>query len=90
MTGRSVVELCAGYEIMRATATGSSLLEAPRNLALFLAEGLAAWIGAWSPLPPAPPVFSGRERPLAAGFGQEVVCLITEMALRTDAGLAAS
>ncbi len=90
MTGRSVVELRAGYEVMRATATGSSLLEAPRNLALFLAEGLAAWIGAWTPLPPAPPVFSGRERPLAAGLGQEVVRVITEMALSTGAGLAAS
>ena len=61
-----------------------------RNLALFLAEGLAAWIGAWTPLSPAPPVFSGPERPLAAGLGQEVVRLITEMALSTGAGLASS
>lgn len=90
MTGRSVAELSSGYEVMRATATGSALSGAPRGLAVFLAQGLAAWIGAWTPLPSAPPVFSGHERPPGAGLGQEVVRLLTEMALRSGAGLAAS
>ncbi len=90
MTSRSAAELCAGYEVMRATATGTSLSETPRGLTLFLAQGLPAWIRAWTPLEPAVPSVPGRERPLAVGLGAEVVRLLTEMALGCTNSLPAS
>jgi len=81
MSGQSADELCAGYEALRAVATGAAVSESPRGLALLLAQGLPAWMQAWSPLPPAAPGAAARERPPAAGLGTEVVRLLTEMAL---------
>jgi len=81
MTSSFAAELCAGYEVMRARATGTSPSETPRGLALFLTQGLPAWIRAWTPLEPAAPGVAAREWPLVVGHGAEVVRLLTEMAL---------
>ncbi|MDA8282537.1 MAG: hypothetical protein M0Z42_04395 [Actinomycetota bacterium] len=87
MTARSAVELSSDYEAMRASATGSLPPEAPRGLALFLAQGLAGWVRAWSPLPPAAPEAPSRERRSATTIANDVVRLLAEMAL--GAGLTA-
>jgi hypothetical protein len=90
MSARPSDELCAGYEAMRAAATGSLVSETPRGLALLLAEGLPGWMRAFAPLPPASPIAAAVERPLASGLGGEVVRVLTEMALGRRSALAAS
>lgn len=90
MSGRPADELCTAYEALRAVATGSVVSEAPRGLALLLAQGLPAWMQAWAPLPPPVLVGPAGERPLAAGLGAEMVRLLTEMALGCRTTLAAS
>lgn len=81
MSGRPAEELCAGYEALRAAATGQAVCGTPRGLTLLLSQGLPAWMGASVPLAPAAPVVPGAERPVAAGAGAEVVRVLTEMAL---------
>lgn len=79
---RSVDALRAGYEALRTQATGGAFAESPRGLALFLAQGLPAWIRASTTIPataPAPPAAS--QRSAWRGPGAEVVRLLTEMAL---------
>jgi hypothetical protein len=83
-------ELCAGYESLRAAAAGSAVCDTPRGLALLLAQGLPAWMRAWSPLPPPAPIARSDERPLAPGTGGELVRVLTEMALGCHSTLAAS
>lgn len=90
MSARSADELCSGYEALRAAATASAPPEGPRGLALLLAQGLPAWMGAWAPLPAASPVVPDAERRVAAGLGAEVVRVLTEMALGCRTTLAAS
>lgn len=88
MNGRGSDELAAGYEALRAEAVGSLTSDTPRGLALFLAQGLPAWIRASVP-PPAPrPVVPAGERSVAPGLAAEVVRVLTEMALGCRSGLA--
>jgi hypothetical protein len=81
MTGRPADELCAGYEALRAAATGQAVCDTPRGLMLMLNQGLPAWMRAWAPLPPAAPIVSAGQRPVTAGVSAEVVRVLTEMAL---------
>lgn len=90
MSGHPPDDLCAGYEALRATATGSAVSDTPRGLMLLLAQGLPAWMQAWAPLPPPAPEGPAGARPLAAGLGAEMVRLLTEMALGCRSPLAAS
>jgi len=90
MSGRPADALCAGYEALRAAATGSAVCDTPRGLALLLAQGLPAWMRAWAPLPPPAPIAPAGERTVTAGLGGEMVRLLTEMALGCRARLAAS
>ncbi len=89
MSARPAGELCAGYEALRAAATGSVVSETPRGLALFLAQGLPAWMRAWSALAPAPPIVPVGERPVVSGAGADVVRVLTEMVLGRRTTLAA-
>jgi hypothetical protein len=90
MSGRPADEIGAGYEALRAAASGQHACDTPRGLTLLQAQGLPAWMRAWSPLPPPRPVVAGEQRPLAAGVGTEVVRVLTEMVLGNRTRLAAS
>lgn len=90
MSRRPPEELCAEYEALRAAVTGDLLLETPRGVALFLAHGLAAWMRVVRPLPEASAIAPGGARPLAAAGGQEVVRVLTEMALGSRGEFATS
>jgi hypothetical protein len=90
VSGRPAHELCAGYEALRAASTGSVVTETPRGLALLLAQGMPAWMRAWSPLPPPEPVGPSGERVVTPGLGAEMVRVITEMALGSRTTLATS
>lgn len=73
--------LAAGYEALRAEATGGLPSAAPRGRALVLGQGLPAWIRVWVTAPPAapppsPPCCSGT-----GGLAADVVRLLAEMAL---------
>lgn len=81
MNGRPADELCAGYETLRAAATGSVVCDTPRGLTLLLTQGLAGWMRAWAPLSPPAPILPAAQRPVGSGVGAQVVCLLTEMAL---------
>ena len=81
MSGHPADDLCAGYEVLRAVATGSAVSDTPRGLALLLARGLPGWMAAWAPLPPPAPAGPASERSPSAGLGTEMVRLLTEMAL---------
>ena len=81
MSGRPADEIGASYEALRAAASGQVACDTPRGLALLQTQGLPAWMGAWSPLPPPPPVVPTEQRPVAAGVGTEVVRVLTEMVL---------
>lgn len=83
-------ELCSGYEALRAAVTGRVPCETPRGLALFLTRGLSAWTAAWSPLPPASLIVSTHERPVATDLDNDVVRVLTEMALGCRATLVTS
>lgn len=88
MSERPAGELFAGYEALRATAAGAVVSETPRGLALFLAQGLPAWMRAFCALA-TPPIVPFGERPVASGLGTDVVRVLTEMVLGRTA-LAAS
>jgi len=90
MTDRAPDELCAGYEALRLAATGLVVSDTPRGLALFLAHGMPAWMRAQSPLPLASSTVFDAERPVATGLGQDVVRVLTEMALGCHSRLVAS
>jgi hypothetical protein len=90
MSARPAGELCAGYEALRAAAANSVVSETPRGLALFLAQGLPAWMRAFCALAPAPPIVSVGERPVASGLGADVVRVLTEMVLGCRTTLVAS
>ena len=89
MSARPAGELCSGYEALRAAAAGSVVSETPRGLALFLEQGLPAWMHAASALAPAPPILPVGERPVASGLGADVVRVLTEMVLGCRATVAA-
>jgi hypothetical protein len=88
MTGRPADELCAGYEALRAAATGSVVCDTPRGLTVLLTQGLPGWMRAWASLPP--PIVPAARRPVGSGVGAEVVRLLTEMALGCRPRLARS
>jgi hypothetical protein len=91
MSARPADELCAGYEALRATGAGSVVSsETPRGLALFLAQGLPAWMRAFCALAPAPSIVPVAERPVAPGLGADLVRVLTEMVLGCRPTLAAS
>jgi len=90
MSTRPAGELCAGYEALRATASGSVVSETPRGLALFLAQGLPAWMRVFCALAPAPAIVSVGARPAPSGLGADVVRVLTEMVLGCRTTLAAS
>ncbi|MHB1712562.1 MAG: hypothetical protein ACYCV7_14390 [Acidimicrobiales bacterium] len=89
MSTRPAGEVCAGYEALREAAAGSVVSETPRGLALFIEQGLPAWLRAFCALAPAPLVPVG-ERPVASGLGADVVHVLTEMVLGCRTTLAAS
>ncbi len=78
--------MTAGYEALRAQATGAGAAGTPpRGLSLLLRAGLAAWIAAWRRLVVAPstlrpPPRTGRSEP-AVGLVAELAVVLTEMAL---------
>jgi hypothetical protein len=90
MSTRPAGELCAGYEALRATAAGSVVSETSRGLALFLSQGLPAWMRAFCAVTPAPPIVPVGERPVASGLGADVVRVLTEMVLGCRTTLTAS
>ena len=90
MSTRPAGELCIGYEALRTTAAGSVVSETSRGLALFLSQGLPAWMRAFCAVAPPPPIVPVGERPVASGLGADVVCVITEMVLGCRTTLAAS
>ena len=80
----SAVELERTYEALRAQAVGEVPAFAPRGLALLRHGGVATWMTACPPLVPV----SGTELPSIGcqeatlnGFSEELVRLLTEMAL---------
>lgn len=90
MSGRPSDGLCCGYEALRAAATGPLICDTPRGLALFVAQGMAAWMRAFSARPSAGPIVPAVPRPVATGLGSEVVRVLTEMALGRRSELATS
>jgi hypothetical protein len=90
MNGRPAEEIGAGYEALRAAASGQVGCDTPRGLTLLQTQGLAAWMRAWSPLSPPRPVVPSEGRPVAAGVGTEVVRVLTEMVLGSRSRLVAS
>ena len=81
-------QLTLAYEALRAQATGELPAVTPRGLALFLAEGLPAWMNTWRPLvvagPTTPAASRHQQRPV--GPDTEMVHLLTEMALACQRG----
>jgi hypothetical protein len=74
--------LAAGYEALRAEATGGLPSDTPRGRALVLGQGLPAWIRAWAAPPPAAPPPPCAPCPGGTGgLAAEVVRLLAEMAL---------
>lgn len=90
MSGLPNDELCAGYEALRAAATGSMAVDTPRGLALLLAQGLPTWMRAWGPRPAAGPIVPAGDQRVVPGVGAEMVRLLTEMALGCRTRLATS
>jgi hypothetical protein len=85
---QSAGQLTLGYEALRAQATGELPAVTPRGLALFLAEGMPAWMNTWKPL-----VVSGSKTPSVprlqqrpVGPDSEMVQLLTQMALGCQKG----
>ena len=75
-------DLTPAYEALRAQATGQLPAVTPRGLALFLAAGFPDWMKAWAPLAPTVPQTPAASHHQAPpGLGEEVVQLLTEMAL---------
>ena len=85
---RPADEIGAGYEALRAAASGQHACDTPRGLSLLQTQGLPAWMRAWSPLPPPRPVLPSEQRPVTPGV--EVVRVLTEMVLGSRTRLAAS
>ncbi|HTW10515.1 MAG TPA: hypothetical protein VME46_23630 [Acidimicrobiales bacterium] len=81
MRDQSADEIRAGYEALRAAATGQGPCNTPRGLALFLSQGLPAWMLSWTPPAPPCPVVPVGQRAVTTGAGAEVVRVLTEMAL---------
>ncbi|HET9061107.1 MAG TPA: hypothetical protein VFN61_14405 [Acidimicrobiales bacterium] len=81
MTDQSADEIRAGYEALRAVATGQGPCGTPRGLTLLLSQGLPAWVRSWAPLAPPCPVVPVAQRAGTTGAGAEVVRVLTEMAL---------
>jgi len=73
-------EMKRSYEALRAQASGALPAVTPRGLALFLTAGFPAWMKAWTPPASKTPAPRG-DREVRASFGDEVVQLLTEMAL---------
>jgi hypothetical protein len=80
---QSTAELTLAYEALRSQATGQLPAVTPRGLAVFLMAGFPDWMKAWSPLASTVPktTAAARREPSVAP-GNEVVQLLTEMALR--------
>jgi hypothetical protein len=77
----NAAELIAGYEAMRAQALGTVPATAARGLSVLVLAGMPAWMRALAPTERT----STPARPLAAresaGFGTELVSLLTDMVL---------
>jgi hypothetical protein len=82
--------LCEQYEALRAQATGQRPdITTPRGLALFLRQGMPAWISAWSDCAPvtsttAPRVPNGKDSGLLSSSHSEVAVLLVNMALQAQ------
>lgn len=90
MSGRPADEIGAGYEALRAAASGQHACDTPRGLSLLQTQGLPAWMRAWNPPPPPLPVVASEQRPVTAGVGTDVVRVLTEMVLGSRSRVAAS
>lgn len=90
MSGRPADEIGAGYEALRAAASGQHACDTPRGLSLLQTQGLPAWMRAWNPLPPPLPAVASEQRPVTAGVGTDVVRVLTEMVLGSRSRVAAS
>jgi hypothetical protein len=81
-------QLAIAYEALRAQATGELPAVTPRGLALFLAEGLSAWMNTWRPLlvtePTTPAAPRHQQRRVSPD--SEIVRLLTEMAMGCQRG----
>lgn len=82
--------LCESYEELRSQATGKNSLGAtPRGLALFLHQGMPAWISAWSrcapPIRTAMPNSPGvKDRLLLDALRTQVAVVLVSMALQAQ------
>ncbi len=84
-SGQSQSEHAARYEALRCHAIERQSPVARYGLAVLLRQGVAAWIGAWSKVPAAPPRSaqdeSPRPSPLPHGSSAEVVRVLAAMTL---------
>jgi hypothetical protein len=81
-------DLAAGYEALRARALGGLPAESARGMAVVLAQGLPAWIRAWTVPPSITPAKAPAPPASDAGLAGEVVRLLTEMVLGGERRLA--
>lgn len=82
--------LCESYEELRSQAMGRySSIAPPRGLALFLSQGMPAWISAWSYCAPAartaaPDASDVKDGILLDGFRVQVAMVLASMALQVQ------
>jgi hypothetical protein len=83
--GQRVLDHAARYEALRAYAVRRNSLAARDGLVVLLRQGVAAWMHAWSRLPPPPPRPTQGERqrpsPLPDDASAEVVRVLAAMTL---------
>ena len=85
--------LCESYEELRFHATGKNSLDAtPRGLALFLHQGMPAWISAWSrcapPISTVMPNSPGvKDSLLLDALRTQVAMVLASMALQAQKGV---
>ncbi|MGH9107628.1 MAG: hypothetical protein ACRDZX_17720 [Acidimicrobiales bacterium] len=79
-------DLARGYEALRAQALGELPALTPRGRAVLMSAGLPAWMGALPPPSrPRAPVTPGAEPVPQNGQGGELVRLLAEMLLASQA-----
>jgi len=85
--------LCEQYEALRAQAIGECPgIATPQGLALFLRQGMAAWMLAWSECAPvtsttAPMSTNDKGNGLLDSLHSEVAVLLASMALQSQKGV---
>ncbi len=77
-------DLLAGYEALRAQATGAVPAATPRGLSVLARAGLTAWMHALAPTARAGEPVRHTATRESTGFGAELVSLLTEMALSSQ------